>query len=88
VRIETPISFLEKKEENLLYRSFGIRATGRQHSETGEIDTATIKFVELIDYNPKYDEIYLQTLRTRAKNTWKGIDTENWLRDLRGGYDS
>lgn len=38
VRIQTPISFLEQYDENLLYKTFGIRATGKQHSETGEID--------------------------------------------------
>ncbi|MDD8018259.1 MAG: hypothetical protein PHP42_07785 [Bacteroidota bacterium] len=88
VRIETPISFLEQREENLLYKPFGIRATGKQHSETGEIDIYSLKFKELIDYNPKYDEKYLRSLRERAKKTWQGIDTDAWLRNLRGGYDA
>lgn len=88
VRIETPIAFLEKYEDNLLYKSFGIRASGKQHSETGEIDLSSIKFKELIDYNPKYDEKYLKSLRDKAKKTWQGIDPNAWLRNLRGGYDA
>lgn len=89
VRIQTPISFLEERSENLLYKTFGIRATGKQHSETGEIDTSTLKFVELIDYQPKYDEQYLKTLRDKAKKSWLGnINPDNWLKDIRGGYDA
>lgn len=89
VRIQTPISFLEEYDENLLYKTFGIRATGKQHSETGEIDASTLKFVELVDYHPKYDEHYLKTLREKAKSNWLGtINPDNWLREIRGGYDA
>lgn len=89
VRIQTPISFLEQYDENLLYKTLGIRATGKQHAETGEIDTATLKFIELVDYQPKYDEAYLQTLRDKAKKSWLGsIDPDQWLNDIRGGYDA
>ncbi len=89
VRIQTPITFLEQYSENLLYKTFGIRATGKQHSETGEIDTSTLRFVELVDYQPKYDEQYLKTLRDRAKKSWLGnINSQNWLNEIRGGYDA
>lgn len=89
VRIQTPISFLEQYDENLLYKTFGIRATGKQHSETGEIDTSTLKFIGLIDYQPKYDEVYLRKLRDKAKTTWLGnINSDIWLREIRGGYDA
>lgn len=89
VRIQTPISFLEQYDENLLYKTFGIRATGKQHSETGEVDTATLKFIELVDYQPKYDEQYLKALRDRAKKSWLGsINPDNWLKEIRGGYDA
>lgn len=89
IRIQTPISFLEQYDENLLYKTFGIRATGKQHSETGEIDNSTLKFIELIDYHPKYDEHYLKTLRDKAKKSWLGkINPDNWLREIRGGYDA
>jgi hypothetical protein len=89
VRIQTPISFLEKYDENLLYRTFGVRATGKQHSETGEVDITTLKFVELIEYQPKYDERYLAGLRDKAKKSWLGsINPDNWLNEIRGGYDT
>jgi len=87
VRIQTPISFLEQYDENILYKSFGIRATGKQNSETGEIDTSSLQFVELVDYQPKYDEQYLSSLRDRAKKSWLGaINPDKWLNELRDGY--
>jgi hypothetical protein len=86
VIIETPIEFLEKQESNILYKYYGIRALGKQHSETGEIDKTTLKFVEIIDYHAKYDEIYLDNLIKRASDKWQNIkDPDTWLRDLRGG---
>ncbi len=89
IRIQTPISFLEKYEDNLLYKTFGIRAKGKQHSETGEIDNLSLKFIELVDYQPKYDEQYLKKLRNRAKKNWLGsINSNKWLKEIRDGYDA
>lgn len=89
LRIQTPISFLEKYDENLLYRTFGIRAKGKQHSLTGEIDTSELRFIELIDYQPQYDEQYLKTLRDKARKSWiGGINPDDWLKEIRGGYDA
>jgi hypothetical protein len=89
VRIETPIEFLEEYENNLLYKTFGIRAIGKQHSETGEIDKTSLKFLALIDYEQSYDEKYLTSLREKAKKSWLGkIDADKWLREIRGSYDA
>jgi hypothetical protein len=86
--IQTAIPFLEEYSENLLYRTFGVRATGKQHSQTGEIDTSTLKFVELIDYQPKYDEQYLNELIEKASPNWANIANKDlWLRELRGYYN-
>ncbi len=88
--VQTPLSFFEHLEENIIHKKpYGIRATGKQHSETGEIDSSTLKFIELVDYQPKYDELYLKTLRDKAKKSWLGsINPDNWLKEIRGGYDA
>jgi len=86
--IETFQDYLKGQEKNLLYKKFGVRATGMQNLETGEIDTKSLKLVELIDYNPKYDSEYLDSLIDRAKSSWHGIDTDDWLSNLRGGYET
>ena len=88
IRIDTPQRILEGLEDNILYKSFGVRAIGRQHIETGDIDKSTLKFVELVDYNPKYDADYLKGLRNKAMNWLGNIHPDDWLRDLRGGYDA
>jgi hypothetical protein len=87
IKIDTPISFLENYEENLLYKTFCIHAKGKQHSETGEIDKSTLEFIELVDYSPKYDEQYLNELIEKETDTWKDVeDVDLWLRELRGSY--
>lgn len=88
--VQTPISFFENLEENIIHKKpYGIRATGKQHSETGEIDTSTLKFMELVDYQPKYDELYLKALRDKAKKSWlSSINPDTWLNEIRGGYDA
>jgi hypothetical protein len=87
--IQTNKNYLAKLENNILYKTFGVRAIGKQHLETGEIDRSSLKFIELIDYRPKYDETYLKQLRKKAQDNWlKNIDPDKWLKDLRGGYDA
>jgi hypothetical protein len=89
VIVQTDKEYLEQLENNSLYKAFGIRAVGKQHSETGEIDKSNLKFVELIDYHPKFNEDYLKNLRKKAKKSWIGkLNADTWLKDLRGGYDA
>lgn len=87
--IQTNKDFLEHYEKNPLYKQFGIRAIGKQNVETGEIDKNTLTFKEIVEYSPKYDEDYLNTLIKKATKTWGGItNADKWLRDLRGGYSA
>ena len=86
ISIDTGKDFLEGQEQNLLYRNFGVRASGKQNIETGEIDTKSLKIIQLIDYNPKFDDEYLNGLILKAKKNWKGINPDEWLFNLRGGY--
>lgn len=86
ILIETPKEFLEKYESNPLYKTYGIRAIGKQNVETGEIDKSSLKFKEIIDYYPAYDEEYITKLRQKAKKSWQGVsDPDKWLREMRGG---
>lgn len=86
--IETGEEFLKEREENLLYRKFGVRASGKQNIETGEIDTKSLKLLELIDYTPKFDNEYLESLIDKAKRNWRGVDADDWVLGLRGGYEA
>jgi len=90
IRIETPIEFLEKQESNILYKTYGVRAIGKQHSETGEIDKTSLKFIEIVDYHSNFDEVYLNNLIGKASKKWANIQNPDaWLREIRGGdYES
>lgn len=86
--INTGKNFLEGQEKNLLYKKYGVRAEGKQNIETGEIDTKSLKLIELINYNPKFDEDYLTSLISKAKKSWSGVDSDKWLWNVRGEYES
>lgn len=86
--IETGEKFLKEREENLLYKKFGVRAKGKQNIETGEIDTKSLQLIELIDYQPKFDNDYLNSLIKKAKSKWKNVNPDEWLLNLRGGYEA
>ena len=86
--IDTGKDFLEGQEENLLYKKFGVRATGKQNLDTGELDTKSLKLLELINYSPKYDSDYLDALISKARKSWKGINADEWLSNLRGGHEA
>lgn len=88
ITIDTQKTFLEGQEENLLYKKYGIRAVGKQNMETGEFDKSALMLIELIEFNPKYDDSYLNGLIQKAKSNWKGIDADEWLNNLRGGYEA
>ena len=87
IRIDTPQRILEGFEDNILYKPYGVRAVGRQQADTGELDRSTLRFVELVDYHPKYDESYLKGLRHKAMGWLAEVDADEWLREIRGGYD-
>ncbi len=86
--IETGQKFLQEREENLLYKKFGVRVNGKQNIDTGEIDTKSLKLIELINYNPKFDIDYINKLISKAKKTWNGVNTDEWLMNLRGDYEA
>lgn len=85
--IETDKAFLKDEPENLLYKEYGVRVVGKQNLETGEIDRSDLSLVQLIDYNPKYDETYLNKLIAQASPKFKNLDADQWLREIRGGYN-
>lgn len=86
--INTDQDFLMEQTENLLYKKYGVRANGKQNIETGEFDPQSLKLVELINYDPKFDADYLSSLISKAKKSWSGVHADDWLSELRGGYEA
>ena len=83
--IDATKEVLSEYESNPLYKSFGVRAIGKQNIKTGELDKSELKLVDIIDYNPFYKEDYIKSLIIKAKNSWGNVkDADDWLSNLRG----
>jgi hypothetical protein len=85
--ISTEKDFLKEKETNLLYREFGVRVRGKQNFETGEIDRNDLQLVDLIDYTPKYDDLYINSLISKVGDKFKEIDVDAWIAEIRGNNE-
>jgi hypothetical protein len=85
LKIDATKEVLTEYESNPLYKSFGVRAIGKQNIKTGELDKSELKLVDIIDYNPLYKEDYIKSLIKKAKNSWGNVkDADDWLSNLRG----
>jgi hypothetical protein len=83
--IDADKEVLKDYESNPLYKSFGVRAIGKQNIKTGELDKSELKLVSIINYNPFFNEDYLKSLIKKAKNSWGNVkDADDWLSNLRG----
>lgn len=84
LKITANKKMLGEYESNPLYKPYGIRASGKQNSKTGEIDRTTLMLLEIIDYDQKFNEDYLGGLIKKATASWEGIgDADEWLSQLR-----
>lgn len=84
--IQAEEAFLAALESNILYHQLGIRAIGRQNVQTGEIERGSLKLIELIDYDQRFEDDYLSRLQAKAKGWLKDIDPDQYLNDVRGEY--
>lgn len=84
--IDAPEKFLAGLKENILYHTMGIRATGRQNLQTGEIEKRSLRLIEFIDYEQRFQEDYVKRLQAKASKWLKDIEPDQYLRDVRGGY--
>lgn len=84
---ETGQDFLMNQKENLLYKRYGVRAIGKQNIETGEIDTRTLKLLELINYDPLFDMDYIERLIEKASGNWENLDVDEYMSEVRGFYE-
>lgn len=83
--IKSDKDYLAELKGNPLYRNFAVRVRAKQNVVTGDIDKSSLELIELIDYKPRYDEIYLKSLISQATPKWKDIDADSWVSEIRGG---
>ena len=78
---------LKELDKNILYKLVGINAEGEQNLSTGEMNKEKLKFIEFLNYNPTYNKKYLEECIKKGTESWKGVNTEDWIENLRGGYN-
>ena len=83
--IRTNKDYLAEYDRNPLYRNYAVRVRAKQNLLTGDIDKSSLELIELIDYQPRYDEDYLNNLISQATSKWKGVDADFWVNKFRGG---
>lgn len=76
--------YLESFEGNPLYRDFGVRASGKQNVVTGELDTSSLKLIEIINYERKFNAKYIDNLIKKATPRFKDLDVDSWVAEIRG----
>lgn len=86
--IQTPKEIIQNLEDNPIYKQCGLRIAARQNLATGEFDRSSLNLIEMIEYNNTFDKNYLDSCIDKAKDTWKDVNVDDWLRDMRGGYDA
>ncbi len=85
LKIAATKQFLENYENNPLYKSYGIRATGKQNIKTGELDKNSLQILEITGYQPFFKEDYLQSLIKKAKKSWSPTtDADECVQSIRG----
>ena len=69
--------------EKRLYKTYGIKATGKQNLADGK--PFDLKLIDYIEYDPLFDKSELNVLIERAAKNWETVlDVDAWLSDIRG----
>ena len=76
--------YLENLEGNPLYREYGIRAVGKQNVITGELDPSSLKLIEIINYERKFNDAYIEDLIKKATPKLENMDVDSWIAEVRG----
>lgn len=85
IMIDADKEILANIEGNPLYRKFGVRATAKQNIITGDIDRSSLKLIEMMEFEPKFDMAYLERKIKASTPVWSGIDVDEFLHEIREG---
>lgn len=86
LRISAEKDYLRSAENNLLYKKFGVRVSGKQNLLTFEMDRNSLRFLDLFDYETAYSDAYLDNMMRKAAPAWAGVaDADAWVDEIRGG---
>ncbi len=52
---------------------------------TGDIDRSSLKLIEMMEFEPKFDMAYLERKIEASTPVWSGIDADEFLHEIREG---
>lgn len=81
--VKTNKETLKQLEKNWLYHTCGIYAKGKYYLSTNDIVRDSLELVEILDYSPMYDPLYLQEKIRLATPVWRDVDVDRWLDEVR-----
>ncbi len=84
LKIQARKAQLAEIESNLLYKTVGVRASGRQNVKNGDIDLASLALIEFTEFEKNTPSDYLDSLIEKSKLSWAGVeDADAWLESIR-----
>lgn len=84
IKIDADKDILQKIKGNPLYRKFGVRAKAKQNIITGAIDSSSLKLIEMLEFEPKFDLAYLEKKIATSTPVWSGVNVDDFLQGIRG----
>lgn len=85
IKIDADKEILTNIVGNPLYRKFGVRVLAKQNVITGDIDRSSLKLLEIIDFEPKFDMAYLEEKIKESTPLWSGVDADEFIHAVREG---
>ena len=85
IMIDADKDILANISGNPLYRKYGVRAMAKQNVISGDIDRSSLKLIEIIEFEPKFDMAYLEKKIEASTPVWSGIDADEFLHEIREG---
>ena len=81
ITVDIPQELLKETKDNIIYHKKILLVRGERNIKTKE--TRNIVAYKINDI-PEYNSEYIDNLINKAKKTWHGINSQKWLKEIRG----
>lgn len=81
---KTEKELLQQQDKNLIYQTVGIHAKGIRNLITSEIKKNSLSVIKFIEYNPVYNQNYINELVDKGIKSYSGVDVDDWIAFIRG----
>jgi hypothetical protein len=84
----TKVEQLDEEEQKRIAKLLEDEIIGTQRCKNTQEQLSKLSQEAPNEHKGKYDEEYLKGLREKAKKSWLAdINPDQWLKEVRGGYD-